>query len=501
MVPQGPEVDTPEILHSPDSLDIAILGEPLGTVRPGQGGDSTLTMSPDHPKPPRVNLRELLVDDVTISQRTPPQPGDSLDSFDQMPAFSESLSLSAAGQRNLCPPDKVRARVEGVTQHLKDGQTICGKSDITNHARNCNIAVRTRCLRKAVSLQSDGKSCEATGLECSTSLVDSGLGLARRRCAEAEKWAGVSWCDARVPGDVFSSPLDEHAPHSDPTNRPGTSGSGHAANISNLNSTIPMERAKVGKKIGATTLAPDRQPVVQSIVSSQRTTTAARRGGEHNRLRIEATPYPEAPQGGLLGFGLRAEEEAQETADSAEDELTPHTHDDEDLISSTSGLQSTVAGQLKSVNELLKRRNFFYVDTTYKTRRLPSLRVDRGRRKTRGIVQGMDSTAGRGSGPGGHRHGVTNFAVHLQGSWSSVVSRRQTVGLHTIPGEKASLVFNAPYTCLSTVQCMPNGSGVYTLSQQVHVCPIHELTIHILHCSAQGGCLWLNTSDCTLALC
>lgn len=119
---------------------------------------------------------------------------------------------------------------------------------------------------------------------------------------------------------------------------------------------------------------------------------------------------------------------------------------DEDLLARSSELHSSVAGQLRSVDELLKRKSYFYVDTSWSARQLPCPPTAwRGKYisgpASGGDGAGMSIEANHGAGSGAARHrkptlSKGNAAVKLEGRWVATGSKTPKVGVYSIPGEK-----------------------------------------------------------------
>lgn len=130
---------------------------------------------------------------------------------------------------------------------------------------------------------------------------------------------------------------------------------------------------------------------------------------------------------------------------------------DDDLLARASELHSSVAGQLRSVNELLKRKSYFYIDTSWSAKQLPCPPTAwKGKSVGNGAVGGSSAAAG-GVGGGGvvveidsssplaprHRPAASfrNIAVRLTGrQWASAGPQNQKVGVYSIPGEKVNAI-------------------------------------------------------------
>lgn len=137
---------------------------------------------------------------------------------------------------------------------------------------------------------------------------------------------------------------------------------------------------------------------------------------------------------------------------------------DDDLLARASELHSSVAGQLRSVNELLKRKSYFYIDTSWSAKQLPCPPTAwKGKGVGSDAGGGSTATAG-GAGRGGVGVGIEssptlapryrpaassskNVAVRLEGrQWVSTGSKKPKVGVFSIPGEKVKIDIEV-YTC------------------------------------------------------
>lgn len=130
--------------------------------------------------------------------------------------------------------------------------------------------------------------------------------------------------------------------------------------------------------------------------------------------------------------------------------------DDDDLLARASELHSSVAGQLRSVNELLKRKSYFYIDTSWSAKQLPCPPTAWKAKGVGSDTGGGGPTAAGGSGGGGagvgtessstvaprHRPATSsskNVAIRLEGrQWVSTGSNKAKVGVYSIPGEKVT---------------------------------------------------------------
>lgn len=131
---------------------------------------------------------------------------------------------------------------------------------------------------------------------------------------------------------------------------------------------------------------------------------------------------------------------------------------EEDLLARASELHSSVAGQLRSVNELLKRKSYFYIDTSWSAKQLPcppTAWKSRGGRTSDGGGggdhggRGLDMVSneacvdrGTTTYNAGYRpvaSSPVNVVVKLKGRWLPAASKRK-VGVFSIPGEKVSYI-------------------------------------------------------------
>lgn len=123
----------------------------------------------------------------------------------------------------------------------------------------------------------------------------------------------------------------------------------------------------------------------------------------------------------------------------------------DDLLARASELHSSVAGQLRGVNELLKRKSYFYIDTSWSARQLPYP-------PTAWKSPGMCGPTNEGHG---ERVGIdakvtcritanadrnqsaalsdANGVLRLDGRWVAAGSKKPKVGFYSIPGEKVSM--------------------------------------------------------------
>ena len=124
----------------------------------------------------------------------------------------------------------------------------------------------------------------------------------------------------------------------------------------------------------------------------------------------------------------------------------------DELLARASELHSSVAGQLRGVNELLKRKSYFYIDTSWSARHLPYP-------PTAWKNPGMGGPTSEGHGEGvGIDTNVTcritassadrnqpaalsdaNGVLRLDGRWVAAGSKKPKVGFYSIPGEKVSM--------------------------------------------------------------
>lgn len=152
---------------------------------------------------------------------------------------------------------------------------------------------------------------------------------------------------------------------------------------------------------------------------------------------------------------------------------------DDDLLARASELHSSVAGQLRSVNELLKRKSYIYIDTSWSAKQLPcpptawrgkALSVGGSTNAAAsdtgggGVEVGVEirdggSDSGSSSTVGGrHRHGeaalseASNVMVRLEGRWASAGSKEPNVGVYSIAGEKVSKRFTFLMRAYASIQ-------------------------------------------------
>lgn len=130
---------------------------------------------------------------------------------------------------------------------------------------------------------------------------------------------------------------------------------------------------------------------------------------------------------------------------------------EDNLLARASELHSSVAGQLRSVNELLKRRSYFYIDTSWSAKQLPcpptAWKSRGGRTGDSGVggdcggggldMVNSEGYADRGAATynAGYRSAASspvNVVVKLKGRWLPAASKRK-VGVFSIPGEKVSV--------------------------------------------------------------
>lgn len=122
-----------------------------------------------------------------------------------------------------------------------------------------------------------------------------------------------------------------------------------------------------------------------------------------------------------------------------------HNEEKDDLAARASDLHSSVAGQLRSVNELLKRKSYFYIDTSWRASQLPCPPTSWKGRNLSNNNSGADveteseansgSTAVSMSWRRSHVGSNVNIDVKLEGKWVSSAKRRR-VGIYSIPGVK-----------------------------------------------------------------
>lgn len=148
--------------------------------------------------------------------------------------------------------------------------------------------------------------------------------------------------------------------------------------------------------------------------------------------------------------------------DEWEDTSEMEMNDEEDdLVARASDLHSSVAGQLRSVNELLKRKSYFYIDTSWRAKQLPcSPTAWKGKQlgsssngkdvRTENDVTSGNAATSVGRSPSQIASNV-NIDARLEGQWISAIKRRR-VAMYSIPGEKVwllSMLPNHPRTVLN----------------------------------------------------
>lgn len=142
-----------------------------------------------------------------------------------------------------------------------------------------------------------------------------------------------------------------------------------------------------------------------------------------------------------VSFAVGSEDHSDEGGDNSD---AATDFEEEDLLARASELHSSVAGQLRSVNELLKRKSYFYIDTSWSARKLPCPPIAWKGRRVR-TSSGADPGAGIASNAGGVAPSAVrrrpcvasniSVDVRLEGRWVSA-AKRQRVGVCSIPGEK-----------------------------------------------------------------
>lgn len=122
----------------------------------------------------------------------------------------------------------------------------------------------------------------------------------------------------------------------------------------------------------------------------------------------------------------------------------------DEVLARASELHSSVAGQLRSVNELLKRKSYFYIDTSWSARQLPypptawkSPGLGGPPNDGHGEGVGVDANATCRITPGADRNqpaawSDANGVLRLDGRWVAAGSKKPKVGFYSIPGEKVS---------------------------------------------------------------
>lgn len=124
----------------------------------------------------------------------------------------------------------------------------------------------------------------------------------------------------------------------------------------------------------------------------------------------------------------------------------------EDLLARASELHSSVAGQLRSVNELLKRKSYFYIDTSWSARqrtnpptawKSPALGGPTS--DGHGEAVGVDANATCRITSSADRYQPVvlpdaNGVLRLDGRWIAAGSNKPKVGFYSVPGEKVSTI-------------------------------------------------------------
>lgn len=153
--------------------------------------------------------------------------------------------------------------------------------------------------------------------------------------------------------------------------------------------------------------------------------------------------------GRRVSFAANLESTRSSSADNDDewDDVSGVEHDEEkdDLVTRASDIHSSVAGQLRSVNELLKRKSYFYIDTSWRASQLPCPPTAwKGRsRSDNNSVADVETESDSNSGGAGvsmdwrksHVGSNVNIDIKLGGEWVSSAKRRR-VGIYSIPGVK-----------------------------------------------------------------
>ena len=130
---------------------------------------------------------------------------------------------------------------------------------------------------------------------------------------------------------------------------------------------------------------------------------------------------------------------------------------EDDLLARASELHSSVAGQLRSVNELLKRKNYFYIDTSWSARHRPNPPT-----AWKSPALGGPTSDGHGEGTRIDANATSyltssanqsqpvalpyaNGVLRLDGRWVEAGSKKPKVGFYSIPGEKVSTIVGAQW--------------------------------------------------------
>lgn len=130
--------------------------------------------------------------------------------------------------------------------------------------------------------------------------------------------------------------------------------------------------------------------------------------------------------------------------------------EEDDLVTRASDLHSSVAGQLRSVNKLLKRKSYFYIDTSWRARQLPCPPTAWKGKKLGSSSSGEDvgtesdiNSVSATTSVGRSRSQIAstvNIDTRLEGQWVSAIKGRR-VAIYSIPGEKVWII-----STLSTIR-------------------------------------------------
>lgn len=111
-------------------------------------------------------------------------------------------------------------------------------------------------------------------------------------------------------------------------------------------------------------------------------------------------------------------------------------------MAKASKIHLSVAVQLRNVKELLKRKSFIYIDTSWSARRLPcpptAWKGKQGVNPPK-AVDAVADEANRNSSTGcayATTDKQANVFVSLEGRWATPVATNLRVGIHSNPGEK-----------------------------------------------------------------
>lgn len=119
--------------------------------------------------------------------------------------------------------------------------------------------------------------------------------------------------------------------------------------------------------------------------------------------------------------------------------------DEDDILFKASDLHSAVAGQLRSVNELLKRKCYFYIDTSWNAKQLPcppAAWTSKGVRDANAVGVGRCDAERRPEEAisRARRRSLAssdvNLAFYLEGRWAMAGTAKPKVGVFTISGNK-----------------------------------------------------------------